>query len=89
LESNANVRKAVEEGFDFNGLMNGVGLDKTRHVGGHLDYTESVNNMINKAFSLDANKGRKASDILSDVSKQIKSDIKNSKGNINDLYKKK
>ncbi|MEM7163394.1 MAG: AHH domain-containing protein, partial [Bacteroidota bacterium] len=88
LEKNKYVKQAVEEGFDFNGIVNGIGLDKTRHKGGHFDYTEAVNNMINKAFTNPKNADKSATEILQSVSTKLKSKIENSTGDINQLFTK-
>jgi len=50
-------------------------------------YTIAVGKRIDHAFIHKSNQGRKSSDMMSDVAKQIKSDITNSKGNNNDLYR--
>lgn len=89
LSKNDYVQKAVNEGFDFNSAVNGIPLDATRHSGGHGNYNKAVEEMVNGAFTDKANKGKSATEILKGVIGNLKLDIKNSTGKIDDLYKKK
>jgi len=87
IESNANVRKAIDEGFDFNGAMNGVAMPKSRHSGSHNSYDAGVNDMINSAFGDKANAGKSASEILQGVSADLKSTLQSGSGKVNNTFK--
>jgi RHS repeat-associated protein len=45
-EKNSTVKEAINQGFDFNGIVNGVPLDVTRHSGSHPQYTALVSDFI-------------------------------------------
>lgn len=86
-KSNENVRKAINEGFDFNGVINGIPLDKLLHSGSHGAYDKMVDTIINQAFKDPANAGKGASEILGNVANELKDVIKTSGKKINDTFK--
>jgi phage terminase Nu1 subunit (DNA packaging protein) len=65
------VQKAIDEGFDFNGKMNGIPIDEARHTGSHPAYDEAVNDMINAAFKDIANAEKSAKEILEGVASSL------------------
>ncbi len=79
------VREAIEQGFDFNGKINGIALDATRHSGSHGDYTNMVNRMIKGAE--ETMKGKTPKEILEYVAKETETIIKSTTGKINDIAK--
>lgn len=90
LVDNANVKKAINEGFDFNGVINGIPLDETLHKGSHGAYDKMVETIINDAFKKPGNKGKSAKEILEEVSGQLKSTIEEGvkdKVKVNEIFK--
>ena len=86
IKKNANVRKAIDEGFDFNGDVNGLNIDKSRHTGPHNKYDNKVNEIINNAFNGPDNAGRSAKNILEDVSWDLKETLNSTKKKVNDTF---
>ena len=85
LEKNEFIQQGVKEGFDFNGLANGLALDATRHSGSHAKYTTAVGNLIS-----DLQKKLPASsakEILEKASGIIKETIEKTSGKINEITK--
>lgn len=76
IKKNKNVQKAIDEGFDFNGLTNGLPIDKARHTGSHGKYDMAVDNMINAAFKDKANAGKSAKEVLEGVSESLKETLR-------------
>lgn len=83
IKSNSTVRKALDEGFDFNGMVNGLGLNKNRHYGSHRKYTQKVNEMIDAAQ--ESMPDASAKDILENVARDLKDLIKSTSKKVNDL----
>ena len=92
LKENQVVKKAVEEGFDFNGAINGIPLDKYidatgagRH-GPHKNYTDQIRAYLDEWVELPANKGKwtpqQARDELEDLVGHLRERIKNTSGRI-------
>jgi RHS repeat-associated protein len=73
IKNNETVKEAIEQGFDFNGKINGIGLGPKQHLGSHGDYTRGVEELINAARSADPK--ATAREVLESVSTQLKSDI--------------
>jgi RHS repeat-associated protein len=64
IKKNKNVQKAIDEGFDFNGVVNGAAIDKARHTGSHGKYDDAVNGIINDAFSNPDNVNKSAKELV-------------------------
>jgi RHS repeat-associated protein len=87
IKSNKTVRKAIDQGFDFNGAVNGLALDASRHTGRHPEsYMQGVNNMISAAQK--SMPDASAKEIMENVSGQLKTMINSTDGKVNDLFKK-
>lgn len=86
IEKNANVRKAIDEGFDFNGEVNGLFMSNTRHSGSHNAYDTKVNEMIDAAFSDKANAGKSAKDVLTNVVGELKTTLEKSTKKVSETF---
>jgi hypothetical protein len=86
IKTNANVRKAIDEGFDFNGAMNGIALPTSRHNGSHNKYDAAVNDLINEAFANKANAGKSAKEILEGVTNGLKSTLQKGTKTVNEKF---
>jgi len=85
LEDNKFVREGVEEGFEFNGIANGLGLGADQHKGRHPNvYLEGVMSMINKAQ--EAFPEATAKEVLENVSGQLKKKLDGTGVKVNDLF---
>ena len=85
LEKNEFIQQGVKEGFDFNGLSNGLALDVTRHSGSHSKYTAAVENLISGLKKNFPNSSAK--EILERASGVIKETIQKTNGKINEITK--
>jgi RHS repeat-associated protein len=87
LENNKFVQKAVEEGFDFNGTINGLGLTKAQHSGRHPDsFIDGVEAMIDNTRELLHEASAK--EVLENVANQLKKKLDGTGIKVNDLFKK-
>ena len=86
LKKNPHVQKAIDEGFEFNGKMNGLAIDKARHNGSHGKYDDVVNKMIDAAFKDKANAGKSAKEVLEGVTNGLKDELKSSTKKVNDTF---
>jgi hypothetical protein len=86
IEKNENVRKAIDEGFDFNGEINGLFISNTRHSGPHNAYDKKVEEMINAAFADKANAKKSASEILGGVASDLKKTLETSTKKVNETF---
>ena len=86
IRSNNNVRRAIEEGFDFNGAINGIPLSTTRHKGSHSNYDRQVSGLIDAAFSDPNNAGKSAKEILEAVTSSLRTTINSSSNKVNELF---
>ena len=86
IGKNANIRKAIDEGFDFNGKINGLFISETRHSGPHGKYDAYVNNLINSAFSNNDNIGKSAKMILEGVAESLKETLQHSTVKVNETF---
>jgi RHS repeat-associated protein len=89
IEKNPLVRKAIDEGFDFNGTINGIAVAATRHTGRHpKEYVQAIETMIVEAQKTMT--GKSAKEIMESVAKQA-ADIINAAENqakkINEIFK--
>lgn len=85
IEENEMVRDAINQGFDFNSVLNGISLDKTQHFGSHPNYTNYVRGVL-ETFKND----KKYSNALEKVKAaagKIMNDIKANPGKIDNLGK--
>jgi hypothetical protein len=80
LKKNPIVQKAVDEGFKFNGKVNGIMLDYTKHSGSHGKYTEIMNQTINALAK--NNPTKSATEILNMAVKEGAEIIKNTAGKL-------
>ncbi len=89
LERNRYIQDAVEEGFDFNGIANGLPLGLDQHSGRHPEKTfiKGVEAMINAA----KNERPKASpkQVLEAVSETLREMLDGTGIKVNDLFKEK
>ena len=85
LEKNKFIQDGVKEGFDFNGLANGLALDATRHSGSHAKYTAAVGNLISDLQNKLPTSSAK--EILEKASGIIKETIQKTNGKINEITK--
>ena len=86
IGKNANIRKAIDEGFDFNGKINGLFISETRHSGPHGKYDAYVNNLINSAFSNNDNIGKSAKMILEGVAESLKETLQHITVKVNETF---
>jgi hypothetical protein len=91
LTDNKVVQEAIEEGFDFNGIINGIGLDKAFHPTNHFDYSEGVNKLIDA--TREAFPDLSSKEVVEKVATQLKTIISDAagkaEGTINDVLKEK
>jgi RHS repeat-associated protein len=86
LQNNKYVQQAVEEGFDFNGIVNGLGLEVIQHSGKHPnDYAKGIIKMINDAR--EATPNATAKETLETVTGALKPMLDGTGIKVNDLFK--
>ncbi|MER3329232.1 MAG: AHH domain-containing protein, partial [Candidatus Kapaibacterium sp.] len=84
-EKNSIVKEAINQGFDFNGIINGVALSKARHSGRHPNYTNLVKNILDNVKDLNPNASSK--EIVEKVADQLRDLINNTSGKIDDIVR--
>ena len=68
------LRQAIEQGFDFNGTINGMAISKTRHMGRHPDsYNKGVMKIIDKVQKNNPKYSPK--EIMDEVTKQVRKKV--------------
>lgn len=75
IEKNIMVRDAIEEGFDFNGKINGIALGPSKHKGSHPNYTSFVEGLLEQVKgdkTLDTDR-KKLEWVAGEVRKKIES----------------
>jgi RHS repeat-associated protein len=86
LKNNKFVQQAVEEGFDFNGIVNGLALDATQHSGKHPNiYIQGIEKMIEATKS--ALPDASAKEVLESVADKLKTKLEGTGVKVNDLFK--
>jgi len=78
------LRQAVRQGFDFNGVVNGLALDGSRHLGSHEEYTKMALGLLEKNFEKYRAK-RNFKEIAEMTANQLKDKVQNSSGKINTI----
>ena len=87
IKSNSTVREAIGQGFDFNGAVNGLALDVSRHTGRHPEtYMQGVNDMITAAQK--AMPEASAKEVMENVAGQLKTMINSTDKKVNEIFKK-
>jgi RHS repeat-associated protein len=81
IDESETLREAIDDGFDFNGAINGIALKKDRHNGSHPDYTEMVRGLIEQAKNNP--KFKSAKEKMEWVANNMRDRIENSNGKIN------
>jgi len=81
IKSLKTVRDAINQGFDFNGVENGISLDLTRHCGSHPSYTKYVQELIQSMDKTMANSS--ALERVRKVVEMVSKEIQSSQGKIN------
>lgn len=84
IEKNKMVRDAIEEGFDFNGKINGIALNTSKHSGSHPNYTSKVEELIEIANSNKTLKTAKSK--MEWVANKARNLINESEGKINNIF---
>jgi RHS repeat-associated protein len=78
------LREAVRQGFDFNGVANGIALDLARHNGSHSNYTQMALQMLETNFN-NLRRKRNFKEIAEITANQLKDKIQSTTGKINDI----
>lgn len=87
LEKNKYVQQAVEEGFDFNGVVNGLGLGSDQHSGRHPgSYIKGIEDMIDAARN--AMPDASAKEVLENVAGDLKTMLDGTGKKVNELFTK-
>jgi len=84
IEKNKMVRDAIEEGFDFNGKINGIALGPSKHSGFHPNYTSKIEELIEIANSNKTLKTAKSK--MEWVANKARNLINESEGTINNIF---
>ncbi len=88
LKSNKYIKDAVEEGFDFNGIANGLPLGKDQHSGRHPNtFLKGVEAMIEATKS--ALPSASPKEVLENVADKLKKKLDGTGVKVNDLFKPK
>jgi len=72
-----------EEGFDFNGLINGIALGSEKHLGPHPSYTKMIDRLISKVRK--DNPTTSAKQVLETVANEARILIEATEGKINKI----
>ena|GEM_PF-6884977 len=76
IGENKVVNDAIEAGFDFNGINNGIALPETVHKGSHAKYTAQVREQIKKWEIQNPNHSQEeAKNFIQNLSEQLKEQI--------------
>lgn len=84
IEKNKTLQDAIEEGFDFNGKINGIALNTSKHSGSHLNYTSKIEELIEIANSNKTLKTAKSK--MEWVANKARNLINESEGKINNIF---
>jgi RHS repeat-associated protein len=85
IEKSATLRKAIKDGFDFNGAINGKALSTSRHWGSHPNaYVDGVADIIRDIRM--KNPDMKAKEIMERAASRIRKKIESTDKKVNEIF---